>query len=486
MDSNKNEENRAPESGGCLPQEWPFVSLLLLNWNGRPLLEMCLPPLMKLDYPNYEVVLVDNASTDDSLPFTRERFPEVKIIANKDNLGFSSGMNAALRQIQSDVVVLLNNDVVVRRQWLKALIRPLVVDDTIGITGCKLLYPDEQTIQHAGARLSYPLAYTHHHHYQETDTGQDNEVREVEYVTGAAMAIAGRVLDDVGLLDESFSPFYYEEVDFCYRARAAGYRTVYVPQAVAIHHESTSMRQINTPHLQIFHKSRLRFVLKHYTRQQFFEDFLPAEAEQLKNPALLDDLLRMQRIYLEITLALPEILRSRDESKQLGQFLTALTQLRQVALSQYASIHLPEPKGQPQKELAERQTIREPEFTSDKPLIGPLLAAFRRTWNSVSTKWYVRAVIKQQMAFNRLLPHLLDDQDRQGKANASDVSLLAEELVAMQRRFEEATAEMQRDLDRLHSRLDRIEQMVEQGQNNLDRGPGKTESGERHTGERHS
>jgi GT2 family glycosyltransferase len=153
---------------------------------------------MELDYPNYEVVLVDNASSDDSLTFTRARFPEVKIMANKDNLGFSSGMNVALRQIQSDVVVLLNNDVVVRPEWLRALIRPLLVDETIGITGCKLLYPDEQTIQHAGARLSYPLAYTHHHHYQETDAGQDKEIREVEYVTGAAMDIDGRVLDDGG------------------------------------------------------------------------------------------------------------------------------------------------------------------------------------------------------------------------------------------------------------------------------------------------
>lgn len=482
MYSDKNEEKRASKSGGRLPEEWPLVSLLLLNWNGRPLLEMCLPPLMELDYPNYEVILVDNASSDDSLTFTRDRFPEVKIMANKDNLGFSSGMNVALRQIQSDVVVLLNNDVVVRPEWLRALIRPLLVDETIGITGCKLLYPDEQTIQHAGARLSYPLAYTHHHHYQETDTGQDKEIREVEYVTGAAMAIAGRVLDDVGLLDESFSPFYYEEVDFCYRARVVGYRTVYVPQAVAIHHESASMRQMSRPHLHIFHKSRLRFVLKHYTRQQFFEDFLPAEAEELENLALLDDLLRMRRVYLEIALALPEILRYRDESHKLNQFLSALTQLRQIALSQRASIQLPEPKGQPQKELAERQTIHEPEFTSDKPLIGPLLAAFRRTWNSVSTKWYVRAIIKQQMAFNRLLPRLLDDQDRQGEANAGDVSLLATELVAMQRRFEELTAEVQRDLDHLHSRLDRIEQLVEQEQNDSpDRGSDRTESGERHS-----
>ena len=424
----------------------PFVTLLVLNWNGRSLLPLCLPPLIALDYPRYEIVLADNGSTDDSLAYVREHFPQVQVMAHGENLGFSRGMNAAMRQIGSEIIVLLNNDVAVRPDWLTELVRPFS-DPTVGITGSKLLYPDGQTIQHAGAELSYPLAHSHHFHFQEVDTGQADSLREVPYVTGAALAVHRRVLDEIGLFDEQFSPFYYEEVDWCYRVRAAGYRVLLVGTAVAIHHESASLKRVSGLHGYTANRNRLRFVLKHYTTGQFLEDFVPAEVADVQSkPASANDLVRLRRAYLETLLALPETLQQRGELTQMAAFQAVLNQLLAVSLM-CEVVQRPSPSGgYPQKQLNEQRTITEPTFQSDAPLVGPLIAAFRQQWNDVSTKWYVRLIMEQQQAFNALVARLLaeqarllEDRETQARANAQDVTLLANQLLEMQQQISELT-----------------------------------------------
>jgi GT2 family glycosyltransferase len=434
-------------------QEMPFVTLLVLNWNGRSLLPLCLSPLIALDYPRYEIVLADNGSTDDSLAYVREHFPQVQVMAHGENLGFSRGMNAAMRQIESEIIVLLNNDVAVRPDWLTELVRPFS-DPTVGITGSKLLYPDGQTIQHAGAELSYPLAHSHHFHFQEVDTGQADSLREVPYVTGAALAVHRRVLDEIGLFDEQFSPFYYEEVDWCYRVREAGYRVLLVGTAVAIHHESASLKRVSGLHGYTANRNRLRFVLKHYTAGQFLEDFVPAEVADVQSkPASANDLVRLRRAYLETLLALPETLQQRGELTQMAVFQAALNQLLEVSLMCEVVQRPSLPDSHLQQQLNEYRIITEPTFQSDAPLVGPLIAAFRQQWNDVSTKWYVRLIMEQQQAFNALVARLLAEQSRllaeqsrlledretQVRANAQDVSLLANQLLEMQQQINELT-----------------------------------------------
>ena len=139
----------------------------------------------------------------------------------------------------------------------------------------------------------------------------------------------------------------------------------------------------------------------------------------------------------------------------------ALEQLREAALGQRSTIYGSQPSAWYQEELMARRMLHEPTFSSDKPVIGPLIAAFREAWNNVSTKWYVRLILQQQVAFNTLAAGLLEDLGNQAQANASDAALLARELAAMHRRFEELAAEVRDDLDELHQQLDRIEQMLE-------------------------
>jgi hypothetical protein len=364
-----------------------------------------------------------------------------------------------MRQIESEVIVLLNNGVAVRPGWLVELVRPFT-DPTVGITGSKLLFPDEQTIQHAGAELSYPLAHSHHFHYQEPDTGQADTLREVPYVTGAALAVHRRVLDTVGLFDEHFSPFYYEEVDWCYRVRAAGYKVLLVGTAVAIHHESATMKKVSGLHIYTANRNRLRFVLKHYTASQFLADFVPAEAADMQHkPASANDLAQLRRAYLETLLALPETLQRRDETAKMADFQAALNQLLEVAWQQEAIQRPSLPDGYPQKQLEERRIITEPTFQSDTPLVGPLIAAFRQQWNDVSTKWYVRLMMEQQQAFNALVARLLaeqarrlEDQEIQAKANAQDVTLLANQLLEMQQEINQLRQTVALLQQQLHER----------------------------------
>ena len=428
-------------------QAMPFVTLLILNWNGRSLLPLCLPPLLSLDYPHYEVIVADNGSTDDSLAYIREHFPQVNIIAHGENLGFSRGMNVAMRQIDSEVIVLLNNDVVVLPDWLMELIRPFTDPalNNIGITGCKLLYPDGQTLQHAGAELSYPLAHSHHFHYQEPDSGQVEALREVPYVTGAVMAVHRRILDEVGLFDEQFAPFYYEEADWCYRVRAAGYKVLLVGTAVAIHHESASIKQVSGLHRYTANRNRLRFVLKHYTATQFQAEFVPAElADVQSKPAIIDDLIGLRRAYLETLLALPQTLHQRGELDKLSDFQAALNQLLAVTWQRDVTERPSPPDSTPQKQLNQHQTLNEPTFQSDVPLVGSLIATVRQSWNDVSTTWYVRGIMAQQQAFNNLVSRLLSEQarlleDRQteAQANAQAIAELANQLLAQQQQIQQ-------------------------------------------------
>lgn len=446
--------------------EWPFVSLLVLNWNGRSLLETCLPPLLRLNYPAYEIVVVDNGSTDDSVPYLREHFPTVRLVETGENLGFSRGMNAGLRRAEGEVVVLLNNDVIVLgEEWLRHLVRPLLQQPDTGITGGKLLFPDRQTIQHAGAFLTSPLAYSQHTGHGEQDNGQYDQARDVPYVTGAAMAIARPVLDDIGLLDEQFHPFYYEEVDFCWRARAAGYRVHYVPQAVALHDESFSLRQASRFQHYTYHRNRLRFVLKHYAAGHFLEIFVPAERARLREQVSEKILPLERKVLVEALHELPQTLAGRGEEALLEEFQDALLQLREDALARVRA--MPAHQTEEVATLAQRATLDEWRFSSDKPLVGSLIAAFRQRWHDVAGKWALRHLRQQQERFNHLLLRLLQQQaagavarDDQIHSNAADIDALLRELLALQRSLAETITGLQEKVEEMDHRLAQLERQA--------------------------
>ena len=419
----------------------PSIAVLILNWNGQSLLEKYLPSVINLDHPSLNVCVIDNGSTDDSVQFLAESFPTVQVITLNENLGFAPAYNKAVADINADILVLLNNDVEVRTDWLSALVQPLIEDTQIGITGSKLYFADGNTLQHAGAALSYPRATGRHRFYRETDAGQADELCAIDYVTGAAMAVHRRVLDKIGFFDATFAPMYFEEVDFCFRAKQAGFRVVYVPRSIAIHHESMSIRQDQPKLFHHLNKNRLYFVLKHYTPQQFLGDFVPAEKQylsQVKDPTQRQI---MRQVYFEMLWLLPVKQSEFDNTIPMASYQSELLDLAQTAVSPAISIS---PKPQMLTEFA---------FSS-------ATGTLRQAWHNVSGKWATRHLIQQQNELNQQLFNRLETLSRQDQASASEIGMIVKEMTELQLRLAEIVADLSGEISTLEVRISKLEDVV--------------------------
>lgn len=241
----------------------PRVLIVVLNYNGKDLLGPCLRSIREhTAYANYRVVVADNASPDGSLAIVESEFPWAEAVQNGANLGFAKGNNAILATRDADYYLLLNNDTEVTPGWLEALLREAEADPAVGLVGAKLLFPDGR-IQHAGCIVE-PREPRHLGYLAPGNT--HNEPRDVDYVTFAAVLIKREVVEAIGFLDEGYAPMYYEDVDYCLRARAAGFRVRYAPASVIVHHEGTgSKRQPSKQRVLIAERNRIRFKLIHYS-----------------------------------------------------------------------------------------------------------------------------------------------------------------------------------------------------------------------------
>ncbi len=306
--------------------------VIVLNWNGGNYIADCLAALQQQRPQPPEILVVDNGSSDGSLEMLRQEFPRVTLIENGRNLGFSGGMNVGLRRLpaQVDIAVLLNQDTIVDADWLAALVATFA-DEQIAAAGCKIYYPDGRTLQHAGGFLDPARATSHLIGYGEIDRGDYNVVRDVEYVTGAALALRMSALAAVGLLDEGFDPAYFEDVELCWRLWRAGYRVVYQPAAVLRHAESTSLPDL-VGRSTLVHQHRLRFVLKCFPAERLWGDFLAAERARIACVPEGPEARVLRRAYLRAALHAPEWIVARqenypvtpDEQEQLGRLFLDL------------------------------------------------------------------------------------------------------------------------------------------------------------------
>jgi GT2 family glycosyltransferase len=428
------------------------ASVIVLNWNGLRYLGPCLDALLAQDYDNFEVLVVDNGSTDGSAGFVTESYPQVVLVRNERNLGFATANNRGLRKATGDLLVLLNNDTEVHPGWLRALVNT-ASEPGVGIVGAKALYPDGK-LQHAGGYVGKRGAASHHG-YQEPDGGQFDQTRDVDFVTGASLAITRKALETVGELDEGFAPIYYEDLDWCYRARAAGLRVVYQPQAKLVHHESATTATFNYEQMFALNHGRLRFVFKHWALDRLLTEFGPDESEWVAAMDRNEELMTARRAYLHTILALRSILAFRGSSPQEADALVGLlSDLRSATLASLAAMVATEdPSGSHQplvqtatvrerakllETLRANQAIHEQPFTSQVPVVGRLIVSVRNLWNSVAAKWYVRPMLHQQNVFNaqvvgylQALEELeprLQVQARDIAENIRELTILAEQI----------------------------------------------------------
>ena len=432
----------------------PKASVIVLAWNGIDYLESCLNSVLGQAYANFEVIVVDNSSSDGSADFIAQHYPEVKLIRNERNLGFSAGNNVGLRQATGQVRALLNQDTVVQPGWLAALVKALESYPDAGIVGSKILDLDGITLQHAGAHFDWPIVEGLHYGRGERDAGQYDEPREVEFVTGAALAVRSDVLEQIGLLDEGFFPGYFEDVDLCVRARRAGYRVLYVPSAIVLHHGSMSFSQAPDGIGPLVYRNRLRFILKSFTADQIVNEFVPAEIARL--PYLFDE--QLQALALACTQAqvmwpsLSQTLVNPPTRESVLDVIAALRKLHEAIAQQQANPSwqeqnrttvsdeaarpdIPSPAARRHEllqELAQGWHIEERPFRSSVPVIGPLIAGFRSAWIRVATRWYVLQLLEQQQAYNCLVSHLLRQHMRQIGDRELSIAALAEQTARLE------------------------------------------------------
>ncbi len=229
---------------------------------------MPLEALRQCDPAPDEVIVVDNGSTDKLSLFVRKHYPEVRLIRSKRNLGFAGGNNLGIRKASGDILILLNDDTEPHSDWLAPLVKVFEEEQELGIAGCQLLYPDGTTIQHLGG-IVHPNGLTDHLSWGE-QMAESEKLCYTDYATGAAMAIRREVVEEIGLLDAAFWPIYFEEVDYCRSARLAGWKVAVLAQSKVIHHESQTTGRLSARFLRLYHKNRVRYLLKSPGFRDFF------------------------------------------------------------------------------------------------------------------------------------------------------------------------------------------------------------------------
>ncbi len=278
------------------------ASIIIVNWNGKEHLEKCLNTIFeKTQYPDYEVIIVDNGSIDGSLEFIKNNYQSITLIENPKNLGFSRANNQGIRAASGEFIFLLNNDTEVREGWLSNAIKVAQSNPKIGIVGCKLIFPDGR-IQHTGG---YVTDAGIGKHYVDDVDGE----REVEYVTGAAILIKKELIDKIGLLDEKFSPIYFEETDLCFRARAAGFKVVYTPNSLIIHSESATTGFQDWKYF-VMNKNRLRFMFLNFSKRRLIKA-IPWELLRIMKNIVKMRVHLLLKAYGANVLDAREILRNR-------------------------------------------------------------------------------------------------------------------------------------------------------------------------------
>lgn len=302
------------------------VSIVIVNWNARENLRNCLATIFNENsLDEYEVLLVDNASTDDSLEVLKWDYPLVEVIANKENNGFSRANNQGIRRCHGENILLLNPDTEIRPLAIRKLLDFINTDSDNGIVGPRLLNGDGSlqvscypfpTLAREFWRLLhlqriYPLGFYDQSSWDLT------QPREVDSLQGACLLIRREVFDQVGLLDEGYF-MYTEEIDFCYRAKKAGWKIVWLPTAEVIHYGGQSTRKAAASmFLQLYH-SKLLFFRKHYGKQAawiykliiFFTSLIRLALTPfawLEKLPKREQHLALSRNYLRLLAALPQL-----------------------------------------------------------------------------------------------------------------------------------------------------------------------------------
>lgn len=216
----------------------PLVSIIVLNYNGKKYIEQCIESILNSVYRNFELIIIDNNSTDDSIKTVESKFKDerIKVILNKKNLGFAGGNNLGVEYAKGKYLALINIDTIVDSKWLSEVISVMEADATIAVAQPKLMSLDDKLIfDSAGDYLDFfGNSFRRGGDWLEEDHGQYDNLHDIFSARGAALITRKEIVDRIGLFDEDYF-LDFEDVDFCWRARLNGKRVVFVPTSIIYH-----------------------------------------------------------------------------------------------------------------------------------------------------------------------------------------------------------------------------------------------------------
>lgn len=230
----------------------PPIAVVILNWNGQKYLEQFLPSVLATTYPNFQVIVADNGSSDNSVLFLEKQYPQIRVILFKENYGFAKGYNETLKKVDADYYAILNSDAEVRPDWLGPIVDLMESDKQIAACQPKLLsFKNKTLFDYAGGAggwldgFGYPFARGRIFDFCEEDHGQYDKPEPVFWASGAAMVIRSPVFHEMNGFDEYFFA-HQEEIDLCWRIQMAGYKLFSCPASVVYHVGGGTLPRGNT------------------------------------------------------------------------------------------------------------------------------------------------------------------------------------------------------------------------------------------------
>ncbi len=253
----------------------PLISIIILNYNQLKVTCEFLESAKQLTYPNYEIILVDNASEENPMEYVSKNFPDVRVIVNDKNHGFTGGNNIGMKAAKGSFYFIVNNDTEIGGDLLEKLLEPFYEDPDVGMVSPKIkFYHNPDTIQYAGFTKVNPFTGRNRAVGSlEKDEGQHNTPGYTNYAHGAAMLVKQEVIDKVGMFPEHFF-IYYEELDWSAHTRRAGFRIFYQPTAEILHKESITMGKESAIKAYYHNRNRILFMRRNSNTFEFSVFFL--------------------------------------------------------------------------------------------------------------------------------------------------------------------------------------------------------------------
>ena len=251
----------------------PLVSIIILNYNAGELLIECIDSIKKSSFNNYEIILVDNNSKDDSHTACKEKFPDIKLIENSENLGYCEGNNVGIRIAQGEFIVILNPDTIVKSNWLEELISAYE-ENGEGFYQPKFLATSEKSLLLSTGNMMQIFGFGYARSKGETDKKQYETFEKINYASGTCLFTSKNVLDSIGLFD-SFLFAFHDDLELCLRGRMNNIFSFYVPKSIVYHPVEGTSFKWSPLKFKLLERNRKYCLLTLYDRSTFFR-MLPA------------------------------------------------------------------------------------------------------------------------------------------------------------------------------------------------------------------